>query len=219
MGMNVNKIILLILRYIFKFFMNIKISGIENININEKKIYICNHQSVVDAIIIFLFIPDNFVFVMDKVVGTKQPIKLSHFTSIANFKKLVINRVAQFIVKFSDVIKVNSKSPHSIKDMITAVNQGKSLMIFPEGKITLTGNLEPISDGVGMVAEKTNATIIPMKLDGLLETYFSYMNIKKKIFSNVTLKIDKPFNFCYDENMTTKEKRNYRISEIEKRIS
>lgn len=182
------------LRLLIQFFFRVKVEGSLPAILPDKKIYICNHQSMIDAMIISLFINDSFYFVMDKEIGTKKPFSWDILKNKKNFLYFLRNRFTQFIIRFVNVIKVDTKSPHSLKKMISVVNEGKSLLIFPEGKITKTGMLEKIQPGVWFLVKKTQATIIPLKLSGLLTSHFSYMDIKKNIRNDVKLEIINPMN-------------------------
>lgn len=205
-----------IVKNIFLIFFTITIFESHIVNKMQKRIYICNHISVIDAIIIALFLEDDFCFVMGKNIGDNKKLSFSHFKNFDLLKGFFINRVSHFLSKISHVIKVDTTSPYSVKEMINVVNSGKALVIFPEGAITRTGVLEQIQDGAGFIADKTDATIIPLYLDGLLNTYFSYISGKKNIFGNITLEIREPFKFEYPDNSTPIKKRKIRIEKITK---
>lgn len=183
-----------LLKRFVSIFFKVKITGQLPVIFPDKKIYICNHQSMIDAMLVSLFVDDKFYFVMDKKVGTKLKFSFSIFKNRKTFQEFIRNRVTQLIIKFVNVIKVDTESPYSIKKMIEVVNEGKSLLIFPEGKITLDGELSPIQPGTWFISKKTNATIIPLKINGLLNCYFSYIRNNKKIINQVTLDILNPVN-------------------------
>ena len=55
----------------------------------------------------------------------------------------------------------------AIRAMVKAVRDGRRLAIFPEGRITLTGALMKIYDGPGMIADRAEAAIVPVRIEGL----------------------------------------------------
>ena len=62
--------------------------------------------------------------------------------------------------------------------MVRAVKEGRTLVIFPEGRITVTGALMKVFDGPGMVADKADAPIVPVRLDGPQYTPFSHLRAR-----------------------------------------
>jgi long-chain acyl-CoA synthetase len=46
-------------------------------------------------------------------------------------------------------------------------DQGYSVVIFPEGKRTETGEMNPFRSGIGLLATHLNLPVIPMRIDGL----------------------------------------------------
>jgi long-chain acyl-CoA synthetase len=49
------------------------------------------------------------------------------------------------------------------------VDRGCSILVFPEGKRTLDGNLSPFRAGIGILANNLNTPVVPIKIDGLFE--------------------------------------------------
>ncbi|HET7205824.1 MAG TPA: AMP-binding protein [Terriglobales bacterium] len=50
-----------------------------------------------------------------------------------------------------------------------AVDRGYSILVFPEGRHTATGQLLPFRAGIGILANSLGVPIIPMRIDGLFE--------------------------------------------------
>ena len=74
------------------------------------------------------------------------------------------------------------------------MREGRRLAIFPEGRITLTGALMKIYDGPGMIADRAEGSIIPVRIDGLQFHKVSRMQGKLPLrwFPRVSLEVLPP---------------------------
>ncbi|MGP0017626.1 MAG: AMP-binding protein [Candidatus Sulfotelmatobacter sp.] len=50
-----------------------------------------------------------------------------------------------------------------------AVDRGYSVLVFPEGRHTADGKLNPFRAGIGLLAESLDVPVLPMRIDGLFE--------------------------------------------------
>jgi long-chain acyl-CoA synthetase len=50
-----------------------------------------------------------------------------------------------------------------------AVDRGYSVLVFPEGKHTTDGKIQPFRTGIGLLANNLRIPILPMRIDGLYE--------------------------------------------------
>ena len=88
-------------------------------------------------------------------------------------------------------LAVDPSSPLAMKKVIKLLESGQNVVIFPEGRITLTGNLMKVYDGPGFVAGKTGADILPVRIDGAAESYFGRLtrHHPRRLLPKVTLTI------------------------------
>jgi acyl-[acyl-carrier-protein]-phospholipid O-acyltransferase/long-chain-fatty-acid--[acyl-carrier-protein] ligase len=108
-----------------------------------------------------------------------------------------------------EAFPVDPTNPMAAKAMVRTVREGRTLVIFPEGRITVTGALMKVFDGPGMIADKADAPIIPLRLDGPQYTPASYMGdkVRTRWFPKITLTVLPPRRFCIEGEMSARERR------------
>jgi len=81
-----------------------------------------------------------------------------------------------------------------------ALAQGELVAIFPEGRITDTGELYPFRGGVQRIVERTPVPVIPLALKGLWGSFFSRRDgpamtkpFRRGILSRIGLEAGEPF--------------------------
>jgi long-chain acyl-CoA synthetase len=94
-----------------------------------------------------------------------------------------------------------------------AVDRGYSVLVFPEGRLTTTGEMNPFRSGIGLLAENLGIPVLPMRIDGLYEV----KKAAKKFAAphKITVRIGKPMRF---EPGTTPEQITTRLSEAVKAL-
>ncbi|MBE1236174.1 acyl-[ACP]--phospholipid O-acyltransferase [Phaeovibrio sulfidiphilus] len=99
------------------------------------------------------------------------------------------------------VFPLDPTHPMATRTLIHLVQEGRPLVIFPEGRITVTGSLMKVYDGAAMIAEKTGSMIVPVKIEGLERSFFSRltaMQTRKQWFPKVRVKVTAPVRLNID---------------------
>ena len=74
-----------------------------------------------------------------------------------------------------------------------AVDQGYSVLVFPEGRHTTTGEMNPFRSGIGLLAQNLGIPVLPMRIDGLYEIRESGRKFASP--HKITVRIGKPMRF------------------------
>lgn len=206
------KPIYFILRSLCRFFFNVKVHG--QTSPGSKTVYVCNHISLLDGLIVSLFLPQVPYVVMTKTRTVKVPFSMSLDYLLYVSLKIIMN--------YSNVIAIDPSSPHSMKTIINVINEGKPLLIFPEGKITTDGELGEIQDGIGFMISKTGAKVISLHIEGLQRSYFSYMKDESKlVFTKVDLYVMDSLTFDIEKIKQTRNRKEvieYIMASIEEQM-
>ncbi len=118
-----------------------------------KAVYVSNHVSYLDPIILFAFLPGDPVFALN-----------GH---------LYRSKWIRFLMRTADIMPFNPIEPMDIKELIAKVDSGRRCVIFAEGRITENGGLMKIYEAPGLVADKSHAPIVPVWISGPQYGYFS----------------------------------------------
>ncbi len=178
------------IQFILSGLFKVKIEGLENFAAAGKKvIIIANHTSLLDAVLIGAFMPEKITFAINTEMAKKWWVK--PFLLLVNFYPL------------------DPTNSMAVKSMIGEINKNKKCMIFPEGRITTTGSLMKVYEGTGLMADKTGAMILPIRINGAQYSKFSYLKKKEKTywFPKITLKILKPRQFHVDDDVIGRNRR------------
>jgi len=91
-----------------------------------------------------------------------------------------------------NVIPVDQKNADrsALMGAIRVVKNGGAVLIFPEGGRSLDGNLQAAQPGIGMIAAKTGAPVVPVFIDGSLQALPKNRVVPS--FSRVTARVGPP---------------------------
>ena len=165
----------LVLQVVLKLFFRVEVKGMENLKqAGDRVLIIANHVSFIDAILLFAFIPE----------------KLSY----AIWSQYINRWWIKIIKPGVNLLPVDPTNPMATKKLVELIRQGKKCVIFPEGRITVTGALMKIFDGPGMIADRSGAQVLPIRIEGAQYSMFSRLRgkVNRKFFPKISLTVLPP---------------------------
>jgi 1-acyl-sn-glycerol-3-phosphate acyltransferase len=133
--------------------------GTERIPLQGPAVIVSNHVSFVDALVLMGMSPRPIRFVMD--VGIFKVPVLSWL-----FRQVKAIPIAS--------AKVDPQMMENAFERVSeALRNGQLVCIFPEGRITDTGELYPFRPGITRVLERDPVPVVPVALQGLWGSFFS----------------------------------------------
>jgi len=200
MGMAVRELAMRLLMFFAKlvigFVYKVKVTGKEHFDsLEDRVLIVANHTSFLDGILLALFLPTEVSFAIHGKYYNKW--------WMAPVKRVV----PLFGIEHSD--------PMAMKSLIQHVKDGHKVVVFPEGRITSTGSLMKIYPGSGMVAERADAWILPVRIEGAQYSHFSLLShqLRLRWFPKITLTILPPKKIELPEGMNKRERR-YKAGEV-----
>src|SRR5215208_595306 len=113
-------------------------------------------------------------------------------------------------LKLTHALPLDPMKPMATRTLINAVKAGEALIIFPEGRITVTGSLMKVYDGAALIADKSDAEIVPVRIEGLEQTPFSRLSkgqVRRKWFPKVRVTVLEPVKLTVDPALKGRHRR------------
>ncbi|WP_252271167.1 MFS transporter [Pseudomonas subflava] len=144
-------------------------------------VLVCNHVSFVDALLIG--------------GAVRRPVRFVMYYKIYNLP------VLNFIFRTAGTVPIagRSEDPEVFERAFARIAQylaeGEVVCIFPEGKLTTSGDIDEFKAGVERILEANPVPVIPMALQGLWGSFFSrapHKGLFKRLWSRVNLVAGQP---------------------------
>ncbi|KJY81236.1 MFS transporter [Vibrio nigripulchritudo] len=135
----------------------VKHKNLDNIPKEGGALIVCNHVSYMDALLMIGACKRQIRFVMEEEYAHFKPIKT--------------------LLENGGVIAIDGTNSRSVRQAFTqvkeALSKGEVVCIFPEGRLTNDGDMNPFMRGMDLILRRSPVPVIPMALKGLWGSYFS----------------------------------------------
>ena len=161
----------LLLRCAVRLLFRVKVEGDLSALGRPHTLMVANHPSTIDGLLLALFLPVCPVFVM-----TEEDIAPPFWRRLVGMK---------------DYLFIDPSHPMALKTILKLLKSGRSILMFPEIRSTTTGSLMKIYDGAALIAARTGAAVVPIRLQGLSHSCFGKLDCThpRRIFPAIRISV------------------------------
>lgn len=138
-------------------------------------VLVCNHVSFVDFMLLAGAIHRPLRFVMDR-----------HYYELP---------VVHFVCRIGGAVPITKRESdpemyeEAFEKISDGLNQGELFCIFPEGRLTNTGEILEFQRGIERIIRESPVPVVPVALGGMWGSYFSRAESHKKLSKRVSITI------------------------------
>jgi 1-acyl-sn-glycerol-3-phosphate acyltransferase len=137
-------------KIVFTLYNRLSVKWMEPIPKDKNLIVACNHCSNLDPL----------------VIGVTFPRRLKYFAKEELFRSFLFGKIIRILGAVPVSRANNAAAAAALKGFLKFLEEGSDVLIFPEGSRSPDGKLQPLEGGVGLIANHSKATILPVFLKG-----------------------------------------------------
>lgn len=180
-----------LLQALLRLLFRVRIHGSLPKDLPARTVFIANHQSFLDGLLLSLVVPANALFIV-------------HTTVLHSW-------LFRQVLRLVPHLALDTGNPLAMKGVIRLIEQGTPVVIFPEGRITLTGNLMKVYEGAAFLAARAGATLFDITLRGAQFSKFSRAGhvLPTRTFPAISLTIHEGVMLPLPQSGSAREKRKH----------
>lgn len=166
------------IRGLFRLLYKVEVKGMENYHAaGRKALIVPNHTSYLDGPLLSVFLPQRAAFAINTTMAKAWWVKPAF--------------------ALYDMCPIDPANPLALRTLVERLKHNQKVVIFPEGRITVTGGLMKIYEGPAAIAQMAGARVLPVRIDGAQFSPFSMMRGKLRLqwFPKITITFLPPVKF------------------------
>ncbi|MFA9440935.1 MFS transporter [Uliginosibacterium sp. sgz301328] len=175
----------LVVWFLIRVMYRVRVKGIDQIPHEGPALIVCNHVSFVDALVIIAASRRPVRFVMDHAI----------------FRLPILNFVFRQnrAIPIAPARESREVLKEAYDEIAAALADGDVVGIFPEGRITDSGEITAFKGGVSRILARSPVPVVPMALRGLWDSFFSRKGgpamskpFRRGLFNRIELVVGSP---------------------------
>ncbi len=160
-------------------------------SLHGRVLVVANHTSLLDVVLLWAFLPVPLTFAVNTEIAKTWYVRL--------------------VKGFAGLFPLDPINPLSLRSLVRKLQKGGVVVIFPEGRITVTGALMKIYNGPGLVALKADAQVLPIAIKGAQYTPFSRLKgkVRRRLFPRISLTVFAPESITLPAQLKGRRQREY----------
>jgi acyl-[acyl-carrier-protein]-phospholipid O-acyltransferase/long-chain-fatty-acid--[acyl-carrier-protein] ligase len=159
-----------LVRGLFRRLFRVELRGWEHYPHDEPRLLVvANHVSYLDGALLAAFLPEVPIFVINTHMARHWWVK--PFIAVTRH------------------IGIDPTNSHYLKTLIQHLKAGERVAVFPEGRISVTGALMKIYEGPALAADKADAALLPVYIEGAQYSLLSRLTgmVRRRPFPRIRL--------------------------------
>lgn len=147
-----------------------------------------------------LLLPNHVSYVDAFIVGTacRRPVRFVMWEKLYNL------RWSNWLMRLIGTVPISAtRAKDAVRAVATALKEGEIVCLFPEGQITRHGMFNELRKGFELMARQGDAQVVPVYLDGLYGSIFSFQG--GKFFSKRPRHLRYPVEAHFGEPLAPRE--------------
>jgi acyl-[acyl-carrier-protein]-phospholipid O-acyltransferase/long-chain-fatty-acid--[acyl-carrier-protein] ligase len=182
-----------LLRGLFRLLYRVEVHGVEHLRTPAARMLIVvNHVSLLDAPLLLAFLDRPAVYAINTRVAEWWWLRPAH--------------------RLAELLPLDPTNPLAVKTLLAKVKEGRPCVIFPEGRISVTGALMKIYAGPAWIADRADALVLPVRIEGAERSPFSYLTrgeVRRRWFPKIRLTALAPVRLSVDPTLRGRERRRH----------
>jgi 1-acyl-sn-glycerol-3-phosphate acyltransferase len=152
-------------------FAHARIEGLEHLRtIDGPVVFAANHQSHMDGPVILSALPGH-VRARVAPAMAKEFFKAHFFPAGHSWRERFTNSLNYYLAAFYfnafPLPQREAGARQTLKYIGDLTGKGWSILIFPEGLRSTTGDIKPFRAGIGMIGARLDVPVVPIRIDGV----------------------------------------------------